>query len=312
MTTSLVLDTDGGTDDALALWWALGEPGVELLAVLGTGGNVDRDTAVANAGRVLRAAGRDDVPVARGSPSGGGALGGAAAPPNGTGSRHGPDGLGGTADRWPVAAAGPAGEPADEVLGRLSCLRTGEVDLVVLGPLTTLAAALRIDPGLATRLRSLTVMGGSLAPGGRSVRRIEANVGHDPAAAAQVLAAPWATVGPPTIVPLEVTLAAPLPAADLAAAEAGRTTAARFLAEPLLRYGRRSAGEARVPAGACPCHDLVAVLAAVHAEVVTAADERRLTVEGQAAAPGVPWRVATAVDAGRVRAAFRALVGAAG
>jgi purine nucleosidase len=308
VTTSLVLDTDGGTDDALALWWALGEPGVELLAVLGTGGNVDRDTAVANAGRVLRAAGREDVPVARGHRGRDPRSPGVHA--NGTGSRHGPDGLGGTAARWPVAAAGPVAAPADEVLGRVSCLRTGEVDVVALGPLTTLAAALRIDPGLASRLRSLTVMGGSLAPGGRTVGRTEANVGQDPAAAAQVLAAPWATVGPPTLVPLEVTLAAPLTPSDLVAAEPGRTPAARFLAEPLLRYGRRSVADGRVPAGACPCHDLVAVLAAVHPGVVTWADERRLTVEGEPAAPGVPWRVATAVDARRVRSAFHALVGA--
>lgn len=313
MTTSLVLDTDGGTDDAVALWWALGEPDVEVLAVLATAGNVDRDTAAANAGRLLRVAGRPDVPVALGPAGPVGGTTGGAGPAAGDGrmaSRHGDDGLGGTAGRWAPAEVGPSAEAGAELLGRLSCLRTGEIDLVTIGPLTTLAAALRIDPGVATRLRTLTVMGGAVAPGSRTVRRSEANVGHDPAAAAQVLGAPWATAGPPTLVPLDLTLATLLAPGDLAAAAAGQTPAAGFVAEPLRRYARRWAETGRLPAGSCPCHDLVAVLAAVRPEVLTGADQRRLTVEGEPAAPGVPWRVATAVDTARFRSAFRTMVGA--
>jgi purine nucleosidase len=324
---ALVVDTDGGTDDAVALWWALGEPGVDVAGVVASGGNVDRAGAAANVGRILRAAARLDVPVAlgvegqvaSGRPGAGAGAGSVSGgePRAGRAERavraravHGHDGLGGCADRWPRAPAGPVSEAGVELVARLTCRRPGEIDLVTLGPLTTLAAALRIDPGIATRVRSLTVMGGTLGAGEHAVTAAEANVGHDPAAAAQVLAAPWDTAGPPLLVGLDVTRRTLLRRDDLEAAGAGRTIAARFVADPLLRYARYYTEVGQAPPGASPCHDLLAVMAAVHPEVVTEAPERRLTVEGVPGPPGVPWRVALAADARRFRSAFRALVGA--
>jgi purine nucleosidase len=315
---SLVVDTDGGTDDAVALWWALGEPRVELAGVVASAGNVDRVGAAANVGRILRAADRLDVPVALGAE---GPVASAAPAGAGRASRavraravHGHDGLGGFADRWPVAAMTPGPEAGAELVARLTCRRPGEIDLVTLGPLTTLAAALRIDPGIASRVRTLTVMGGVLGSGGHVVTAGESNVGHDPAAAAQVLATPWATVEPPLLVALDVTRRTLLSPDDLVLAAAGRTVAARFVADPLRRYARYYAQDGQAPPGsapgALPCHDLLAIMAAVDPAVITEAPERRLTVDGSVGPPGVPWRVALAADVLRFRTAFRTLAGA--
>jgi purine nucleosidase len=311
---SLVVDTDGGTDDAVALWWALSEPDVELAGVVASAGNVDRVGAAANVGRILRAADRPVVPVALGAE---GPVASARAE-RAVRARavHGHDGLGGFADRWPRAAVTPVAEAGAELVARLTCRRPGELDLVTLGPLTTLALALRIDPGIGSRVRTLTVMGGVLGTGvhsgGHVVTAGESNVGHDARAAAQVLAAPWATVEPPLLVGLDVTRRTLLAADDLAAAGAGRTVAARFVADPLQRYAHYYAQDGQGPPGAAPgalpCHDLLAIMAAVHPDVITEAPERRLTVDGSPGPPGVPWRVALSADVGRFRAAFRALV----
>ena len=62
----LVIDTDGGFDDAVAMWWAAASADVELVAITTVHGNVDIDTATDNACRVLHACGAASVPVARG------------------------------------------------------------------------------------------------------------------------------------------------------------------------------------------------------------------------------------------------------
>ena len=63
----IVIDTDGGVDDAAALWWALTSPLVEVVAITTVWGNVGIELATANVCRVLHAAGRDDIPVAVGA-----------------------------------------------------------------------------------------------------------------------------------------------------------------------------------------------------------------------------------------------------
>ena len=63
----VIIDTDGGVDDAAALWWALTSPLVEVVAITTVWGNVGLDLATANVCRVLHAAGRDDIPVAVGA-----------------------------------------------------------------------------------------------------------------------------------------------------------------------------------------------------------------------------------------------------
>src|SRR5579864_4932267 len=62
--TPVIIDTDGGVDDAAALWWALTDPTLEVVAVTVVWGNVGLATAATSVARVLAAAGRSDIPVA--------------------------------------------------------------------------------------------------------------------------------------------------------------------------------------------------------------------------------------------------------
>ena len=320
----MIIDTDGGTDDAVALWWAVTDPRVDLVAVTVTWGNVDLDAATATVRRVLTAAGRTDVPVALGAA---GPLG--PTPLEGLSTHvHGTDGLGGHAAHWPVGDVEPVDEPAAELLCRLTAERPGGLDIVTIGPLSTLAQALALDAGLIERTRSLTVMGGAVARSGNSLPAGEANIAHDPSAAATVVAAGWATATeqPPLLVGLDVTLQALYDADELALADEGRTVAARFLARPLREYAGFYARSRQAPSGGAACHDLLAVLAAVDPTVITEAPTRPLAVDTggsaawgatiadfrtvpQGSRPGfAPWRVALAVDVPKFRAALRSLL----
>ena len=320
----MVIDTDGGTDDAVALWWALTDPRIDLVAITVTWGNVDLATAAATVRRVLTAAGRTDVPVALGAA---GPLG--PTPLDALATHvHGNDGLGGHAEHWPIGTVAPVDEPASELLCRLTAERPGELDLVAIGPLSTLAQAVEADASLVSRTRSLTVMGGAVARSGNSLPAGEANIAHDPSAAATVVGAGWssATGEPPLLVGLDVTLRALYGADTLALAGEGRTAAARFLAGPLQAYAEFYARSRQAPSGDAACHDLLAVLATVDPEVITEAPVRPLAVDtggsaawgatvadlrtvAQETLPGfAPWRLALAVDAPRFRAAFHSLL----
>jgi purine nucleosidase len=322
--TRVVFDSDGGVDDVAALWWACLSPALDVVAVTAVAGNVGVARAAANLGTVLDAAGHADVPVAigRDEPVG-------PAPPLRRASAiHGTDGLGDTG--IPAAPFNAVEEPAPVVLAR----RTEGLAVVATGPLTNLARAIELDPEWPRRVAGLIVMGGSARAGGNARPAAEANFAHDPTAAAIVAEAPWPS--PPLLVGLDVTLQATLTDAEFALVEERRTPAAAFLAGPLAFYRRRGAMFAAP--GECPCHDLVAVIAAGHPGVVTGpeltmavdtggsaawgasvVDFRELAFARHGAAPtdlsqardqpGGRWRVGLDVDVGRFRAEVRAMFG---
>lgn len=318
----LVVDSDGGVDDCTALWWLTQQADVELVAVLATWGNADRDVAAANLRRVLHAAGRDDVPVALGAddPVGPAPLASRAA------HVHGDDGLGGHGAAWPTGDAGYDDAPAGELLDALTAASPGALHLLTLGPLSTLALALQAAPAIATRVASLTVMGGAVTVPGNALPLAEANMGHDPSAAAVVVGADWAA--PPLLVGLDVTMAARLDGSFLALAAEGRTTAAQMLARPLEGYAGFYASTGIQPAGTFPCHDLLAVMAAVDESILTTVETMALAVDtGGSVSWGAtvadrrpapqnepegffPWRVALGVDADRFRTGVSTLLGA--
>lgn len=159
MTTPMVLDCDPGIDDAVAIAYAVTHPDIELIAVGSVWGNVDIDQTTRNALHVLDQFGAHTVPVARGAT---GPIAGSTTPESGR--VHGTDGLGGTAPaRSPRSESG---EPAAEQLVRICRDRPGEVTVVAVGPMTNLALALELDPGLPDVVGGVTVMGGAaLAPG---------------------------------------------------------------------------------------------------------------------------------------------------
>jgi purine nucleosidase len=174
----LLIDTDPGVDDALAILMALADARAEVVALTTTAGNVGIRHTTRNALKLLDVAGAN-VPV----------YAGAAAPLLGESDDaafvHGRDGFGDTGYLDPVRCA--ESEPAAAAMVRLARARPGELTLVMLGPLTNLALALALDPGLPQRVARLVIMGGAVNGRGNTARiAAEFNLGADPDAAARV------------------------------------------------------------------------------------------------------------------------------
>jgi purine nucleosidase len=317
----MVIDTDCGIDDAVALWYALTEPRIDVVAIVVTWGNVDLDLAAANVFRILAAAGREDVPVALGEVD---AIGPTPLQERAT-VVHGEDGLGGHGHKWSTGGLGPVDETGADLLRRLAAERPGELTLVTLGPLSTVGAALRDEPAMAGRWRELVVMGGSILRGGNAVPLGEANIAHDPAAAAATARAAWGHE--PLLVGLDATHEALLTDDDVALAQERRTPAAEMLADPLVEYAGFYARSRQTPPGTFACHDLLAVQAVVEPHVLRDVRTLPLAVDtGRSAAWGAtvadlradaqsvpdgfePWRIAFGGDSGPFRAAFRTMMG---
>lgn len=321
----VVIDTDCGVDDAVAIWFALTDPRLEVLALTTVFGNGTATGAAENVHRILHAAGRDDLPIALG----------AEAPIDVAPDLrhpdfiHGTDGVGDTHRPMPPGFR-PVETPAVALLAELVAARPGEISVITLGPLTNLAAAIREHPGLPAQVADLVVMGGSIREGGNALPLAEANFAHDPTAAAEVVAAPWST--PPLLVGLDVTHDATLGQDEFDLLAEHRTDAATYLDEPL-RFYRRFGSTFTLPD--CPCHDLTATIAAVDPELIhdapvlplavqtnpgpawgaSVADLRTLAfaqVEGsaqQAPEGFAPWRIGLGVDVDRFRSHVRTLFG---
>jgi len=319
-----VVDTDGGIDDAAALWYLLTHPRVDVVAVTVVHGNVPLDVAGASVCRVLAATGRSDVPVALGAAD---AMGSSPDMRPAT-FIHGDDGLGNT-DR-PRAPFGPVATPAGELLRDVVLDAPGGVTLLTLGPLTNIGLAVSADPAWAAAVARLVVMGGVARGPGNAQPFAEANIAHDPVAAATVVDADWAAPG--MLVGLDVTNRATLTAAEFELLAEQRNAAAAFMDAPHRFY--RTFGGTFSPPGETPCHDLAAAMALVDPTLVeapllpvavdttggaawgaTIADLRQPFFER--ADPGATqsggdhrrWHVALDVDVERFRAEVRRLYG---
>ena len=203
--TPLVIDTDPGIDDALALLLALASPEVDLRLVTTVHGNVDLDATTENALRVLHLAGRSDVPVAVGART-------SLVVPQAerAGHVHGAAGLGGVV--LPPSPAKVDPRPAIVALADLLLASEEPVTVAAIGPLTNIALLLAVYPDAAARIGRLVVMGGSAARGGNVTGAAEFNVWADPEAAAVVFGAGLPTV----MVGLDVTLPTVLTEAGIA------------------------------------------------------------------------------------------------
>ncbi len=174
----LLIDTDPGVDDAVAILMALASPDVAVAGLTTVGGNVPLARSTRNALALLQAAGRGDVPVAKG----------AARPLRGrytySPQFHGPGGL---SRRLPSPTAGPIAEGAVQFLHDELTRKPGEAILVALGPLTNLAHLLWERPIALKQARNIVVMGGAVNTPGNVTPRAEFNFHSDPAAAGIVL-----------------------------------------------------------------------------------------------------------------------------
>jgi purine nucleosidase len=192
----IIIDCDPGIDDALALLLAAGSPSLALLAVTTVAGNRPVATTGVNARKIMDLAGCQQVPVYAGAER---PFGYADARCN---LVHGEDGLGGV----DAGAARPVqdGHAANRLVELLSAHPAGSVELVAVGPLTNLALAESLSPGILCRARRVLIMGGALRFPGNITPAAEFNFYADPVAAEMVLMAGANTV----LFPLDVTSSA--------------------------------------------------------------------------------------------------------
>ena len=224
MTTTFVIDTDPGIDDALALLLAARASAVRLGAVTVTYGNTTLDRATRNARHVLDRA-----------PSAAPVLPGWDRPlrrPLITAKEtHGAEGLGDLDDLPPPGTPTPSARALLDALARID----GAVTLITLGPLTNLALALREDAAsVRTHVARHVMMGGNVAAAGNTGPFSEFNVWCDPEAADEVLRAGLGT----EMVGLDVTRRLVLPAAAVAKLARHADPEARWLGRLLGFYVR--------------------------------------------------------------------------
>jgi inosine-uridine nucleoside N-ribohydrolase len=179
----IILDVDTGTDDALALAYAVASPEIDLVAVTTVAGNVDVGRATANSLAVLDWLGASDVPVFRGASRP------LVRPHRDASHYHGESGLGSASLPRSNREVRPEKGPAAII--RMARERPGELTLVAVGPLTNLAIALNVEPRLPELLPSVVIMGGAFHVPGNVTPAAEFNIYVDPEAAGQVFAAPF-------------------------------------------------------------------------------------------------------------------------
>jgi inosine-uridine nucleoside N-ribohydrolase len=296
----VVLDVDTGTDDALALAYAVASSLIELIAVTTVAGNVDVAKATANSLSVLDWLGAGDVPVHRGASRP------LVRPHRDASYFHDEGGLGGA--RLPTSSRSVGADKGPAALIRLARQRPGELTLVALGPLTNLAIALNVEPELPELLRSVVVMGGAFTVPGNTTPAAEFNILVDPEAAAQVFKAPFPNL---TAVGLDVTEQVALTRDDWDAVDA---TSSRQRSASLLREVGRTAF-AKLGQDRFTLHDPLSVAVAVDPTLISARELEIAvnTVEPELgrtriAGPGTV-RVAVSVEAERALEDFRRTVG---
>ncbi len=194
MPTRIIIDTDPGIDDAIALALAFASPELEVLGVTTVGGNTGLENTTGNALRMLHLLQRDDVLVGAGAAR---AL--AFDQELGDPSIHGQHGLGGVELADAPRSADPRG-----ALGVMVDVIEGSdepVTLVAIGPLTNVALLAATRPEVYGKLERLVIMGGGVRITGNHTPTGEFNIWFDPEAAARVFDAGV----PVTMVGLDVT-----------------------------------------------------------------------------------------------------------
>ncbi|HYC66347.1 MAG TPA: nucleoside hydrolase [Reyranellaceae bacterium] len=281
MTNRLILDTDGGVDDAQALLLLIAN-GRAPFAVTTVFGNVDLETATRNVLAILKIAGAEaevhhgaEEPMAQAVID--------------AKHVHGDDGLGG-APR-PEETPPPT---SDDAVGFLvsafneAAARNERIDFLMIGPLTNLALALKRDPGIVQGIGQLTIMGGTIYGRGNVTPAAEFNIYADPEAAGIVFATEIDTV----MVPWEACVAHAMEGADVDRLYA-RVEASQYKVfnEVLAQHGRKNFG-IREKGDALRFVDPLAAAVVVDPSIVTKSIRASVDVS---LAPGVT-RGMTVVD----------------
>ncbi len=190
----IIIDTDPGQDDAVALLLAFASPELEVIGVTTVAGNVPLPLTEVNARKICELAGRSDMPV----------FAGCEAPLKRkliTAEHvHGKTGLDGA--ELPDPAMPLQDQHAvDYLIDTLRTAPTGEITICPLGPLTNIAAALTKAPNIAGQIREIVLMGGGYFEQGNITPSAEFNIYVDPEAAEMVFKAGI----PLTVIPLDCT-----------------------------------------------------------------------------------------------------------
>ncbi|WCR12209.1 nucleoside hydrolase [Paracoccus stylophorae] len=194
MADKIIIDTDPGQDDAVAILLALASPELEVLGITAVAGNVPLALTERNARQIVALSGRTEVPV----------FAGCDAPlsrPLVTAEHvHGKTGLDGIALPAPRLQLQPR-HAVDFIVETLRAQPEGTVTLVPIGPLTNIATALQRAPDIAARIRRIVLMGGAYFEVGNITPAAEFNIYVDPEAARIV----FASGVPLVVLPLDAT-----------------------------------------------------------------------------------------------------------
>ncbi len=312
----MIIDTDGGVDDAMAIILAVRSPEVDLRAITTVAGNTNVEQATRNVCTVLDIADATVPEVAIG----------AARPIIGptldAGEIHGNDGLGGLdrfmdadgSPRYPAAPFNPSDRTAVEVLLEAARTYGPELTLVSIGPLTNIALAVRQDPKAMSSIGRMVTMGGSTSAPGNVTPTAEFNIWADPEGAAMAFEGMPRT----TLIGLNVTHQVPLfrdfVAQRLAEHPTKVTLFVRDCTEFYINFYRDNEG-----LDCCYLHDPLAMAVAIdptlvtyealEVEVETRGDHTRGMVVGDQRrrrnrAPAQTIDVALEVDADRMLADY--------
>jgi inosine-uridine nucleoside N-ribohydrolase len=246
MTHKILIDTDPGIDDAMAIFYAALHPDIEIVGMTSIFGNVTTNIAVRNAIVLAEKVGQP-IPVAKGADKP------LVMEPNDVSDYvHGVEGFG-TMAAQPIKSK-PLNEPAHEFICRMINENPGEIILCPIGPLTNIALALEHDPTIVTKAKAVYIMGGGLNKG-NVTEFAEANIWNDPHAADAVFEANWIV----TMVGLDVTTRVQCVPTDFVKLAASAPEIGGFLNEAVqfymdfyaTHYGKRG----------CDMHDPTAIIA---------------------------------------------------
>ena len=303
MSERILIDTDPGIDDAMAILYAIAAPDIELVGLSTIFGNVTTEIATRNALQLLELAGVA-VPVARGAEK---PLRRELAPP--ADFVHGAHGFGEVRLPAPSQKADPRSAArfiADTILEN-----PGDITLIPVGPLTNIALALREAPEIAKAVKKVIVMGGAVRTAGNVNEHAEANIWNDPDAAAEVFAAEW----PLTLVGLDVTQQIICRGHDLEPMRAASPNCGPFLNEAAAFYfcfHEKTRGFT-----GSYLHDPAAVICATHPEwFETVEGPLTVTLDGEAlgctreGGSARPQRISIGVSAEEVRRRFLEILNA--
>lgn len=200
----VVIDTDPGTDDALALMMALNSTDLDILGLTTVGGNISLASTTRNALRLLDYLGHPEIPV---SP-------GASRPLGGRRFQYAPyfHGRSGLTVRLPQASVNPIPTRAHNYILSLASAFRGELVVLALGPMTNIARAIAKEPRVKGWVSEIVAMGGAFEVPGNVTPYAEFNTYSDAVAAEVVLSSGI----PVTLVGLDVCNQVYLTPADIA------------------------------------------------------------------------------------------------